>query len=109
MSTVSIPRPVTIDNLGSAVYPALAMLAGTQLDLFTPLKDGPKSGEQIADAIGLGSARLQPLLYTLLGAGLLTLEGRLFANTQEADYYLVRGLLTAFTGEPAASLPKIEE
>ena len=54
--TSPTPRPETIEGLASAVPPALAMLAGKQLDLFTPLKDGPLSTEQIANALGVGSA-----------------------------------------------------
>jgi hypothetical protein len=34
----SIPK--TIETLADAVYPSFAMLAGMELDLFTPLKDG---------------------------------------------------------------------
>ncbi len=41
--TIETPRSETIDKLASAVYPSFAMLAGMQLDLFTPLKDGPMS------------------------------------------------------------------
>ena len=39
------PRPETIQKLDAAVYPSFAMLAGMQLDLFTPLKDGPMNVE----------------------------------------------------------------
>ena len=41
-------RPETIEKLASAVYPAFAMVAGMQLDVFTPLKDGPLSVEPLA-------------------------------------------------------------
>jgi hypothetical protein len=34
-------RPETIEKLASAVYPAFAMVAGMQLDVFTPLKRAP--------------------------------------------------------------------
>jgi len=80
-----------IMSIGSAVYPAFAMLAGMHLDLFTPLKDGPMTTEQIADAINAGSVKLRPLLYALVVARLLTVEGELFANTDAANCFLVRG------------------
>ncbi len=80
-----------IRKIAGAVYPAFAMLAGMQLDLFTRLKDGPMNAEQIADAIGVGSAKLKPLLYALVVAGLLTVEEELFANTEAANRFLVRG------------------
>ncbi len=44
----SIPSPENIDKLEYAVWPSYSLLAGIQLDLFTVLKDGPISVEQIA-------------------------------------------------------------
>jgi SAM-dependent methyltransferase len=67
------------------------MLAGMELDLFSPLADGALSTDQIADSIGVQAIKLRPLLYALVVAGLLTVEDDLFANTPEADHYLVRG------------------
>lgn len=87
----SPPQPETIARLFDAVYPSFAMLAGMELDLFTPLKDGPLTGEQLAGAIGVQAIKLKPLLYALVVAGLLTAEDDLFSNTVEADHYLVRG------------------
>ena len=46
------PQPETITRLFDTVYPSFAMLAGLELELFTPLKDGPLSAEEIADATG---------------------------------------------------------
>ena len=86
----SPPEPKTIQKLID-VYPSFALLAGMQLDLFTPLKAGPMRPEQIADAIGVGVAKLKPLLYALVAAELLTVKGDRFANTDEANHFLVRG------------------
>jgi hypothetical protein len=36
-------EPKTIFRHVYGVYPSMAMLAGMQLDVFTPLKDGPMS------------------------------------------------------------------
>lgn len=88
---MSLAQENPIQRIIQAVYPPFAMLAGMQLDLFTPFKDGPMSAEQIANAIGVGSAKLKPLLYALVVAGLLTVEGELFANTDAANRFLVRG------------------
>ncbi len=60
-----VPRPETINKLRFAADAALAMLAGMQLDVFTPLQAGPKTAEEIAHAIGVGPARLRLLLYSL--------------------------------------------
>ena len=46
----SIPQPDTIDKLRFAADAAFAMLAGMQLDVFTPLRAGSKSAEEIASA-----------------------------------------------------------
>jgi hypothetical protein len=54
--------PQTIEHLADAVYPSFAMLAGMELDLFTPLKDGPLTAEQIAEAAGTDRAKTAPLL-----------------------------------------------
>ena len=67
------------------------MLAGMQLDLFTPLKNGPMTTEQLADALVAGPVKLKPLLYALAAAGLLTVEKESFFNSVEADLFLVQG------------------
>jgi ubiquinone/menaquinone biosynthesis C-methylase UbiE len=88
----SIPlRPDTIEKLNSAVYPSFAMVAGMQLDVFTPLKDGPMNAEQLAAALAVQPHKLRPLLYALVAAELLTVEDERFANTPEAAHFLVRG------------------
>lgn len=96
--TTQPPAPETIEKLGAAVFPSFAMLAGMQLDLFTPLTDGPMSVVELAEAVGVGSTKLEPLLYSLVDAGLLIVEGQSFSNTPESDHFLVRGK-TTYTGE----------
>src|SRR5262245_16066881 len=84
-------RPDTIEKLNSAVYPSFAMVAGMQLDVFTPLKDGPMSVEHLAEALAVQPHKLRPLLYALVAAELLTVEDERFSNTPEAAHFLVRG------------------
>ncbi len=92
MSDIQAPRsPSTIERHITSVYQSLGMLAGMQLDVFTPLKDGPLSCAGIATALGVGADKLGPLLYVLVNAELLTVNDGLFANTPEADEFLVRG------------------
>ena len=92
------PQPKIITQLFDAVYPSFAMLAGMELDLFTPLKNGPLSVEQLADMLGVQAIKLRPLLYTLVVAKLLTVNDELFSNTPEADTYLVQGKSTYLGG-----------
>ena len=89
--TTQPPRPEIIERLGLAVLPSYAMLAGVNLDVFTPLGDSPMGAEQVASAIGVGLSKVKPLLYALVSTGLLTVDGDLFSNSPEADHFLVRG------------------
>jgi SAM-dependent methyltransferase len=91
MTTSAVPRAETVEQLAAAVYPSFAMLAGMQLDVFTPLAGGALSAEQIAQAIGVGVVKLKPLLYALVAAGLLAVQDDLFSNSAEASEFLVRG------------------
>ena len=70
--------------------------------MFTALKDGPKSAGEIAEGLGVGSGKLTALLYVLVTACLLTVDGDIFANTPESDYFLVRGSLSYMGGTYAA-------
>ena len=83
--------PETINKLRSAADSAFAMLAGMQLDVFTPLKNGPITAEQIAAAIGVAPTRLRLLLYCLVAAELLTENDGKYSNTPEANQFLVKG------------------
>jgi predicted O-methyltransferase YrrM len=91
MKATSVERPAKIERLAMAVYPSFAMLAGMELDVFTTLKDGPLTGLQIAATLGVDPIRLYPLLYALVVADLLTVDGERFHNTSEAGHFLVRG------------------
>ena len=84
-------KPATILRHAYGIYQPAAMLAGMQLDLFTPLKDGPMSVAALANALSLRADKLRPLLYALVDAELLTFQDDHFANTPEAEVYLVRG------------------
>ncbi|MBI2180984.1 MAG: methyltransferase domain-containing protein [Deltaproteobacteria bacterium] len=92
--TDSDSQPTTIEELEWAVWPSFALLAGIRLDLFTPLKDGPMSVEQLADKLGVEADKLKPLLCALAASGLLKAENGLFSNSSEANRFLVRGLAT---------------
>jgi O-methyltransferase domain/Dimerisation domain len=85
------PRPLVIGRLSNSIYPASAMLAGMQLELFTALAAGPATGVELARRLGVGADKLSPLLYTLAGAELLTLADGMFTNSPEAAHFLVKG------------------
>ncbi len=87
----SILQPETINRLKHLANGAFGLLAGIKLDVFTPIKDGPLTAEQIADTIGVSIVKLRPLLYNLVLAGLLLVEDEHFSNTEEANHFLVKG------------------
>lgn len=95
-----VPRPDTINKLRFAADAAFAMLAGMQLDVFTPLQEGPKTAEGIAHAFGVGPARLRLLLYGSVVAGLLTEQDGRFSNTSEASQC---GLFVSIDQAPRSS------
>jgi hypothetical protein len=86
----AMSQPETINKLTASVDAGFAMLAGMQLDLFTPLKTGPMTAEQLALVIGVAPGRLRLLLYVLVVAGLLTERDGYFSNAAEASQFLVR-------------------
>ena len=85
------PQPDTIWKLRTELYPSFALLAAIQLDVFTPLSDGPGNVERVAEAIGADADKLRPLMYILVETGLLAVDGENFSNSPEANYYLVKG------------------
>jgi hypothetical protein len=90
-----VPHPDTIQALRWGADAAFALLAGLQLDIFTSLHGGPLTPMQLAEAIGVSHARLRLLLYALVAAGLLTEQDGRFANTPEAQSFLVQGTPTS--------------
>mgnify|MGYP003701379965 FL=1 len=83
-------EPVAImDNL-HAVFPAMALVAGVQLGVFTALETGPGKAGWIAENIGVQAAKLTPLLYALVVADVLQVEDDVFSNTPEATKFLVK-------------------
>jgi 2-polyprenyl-3-methyl-5-hydroxy-6-metoxy-1,4-benzoquinol methylase len=85
------PQPDVFYQIKNGARATAAMLAGMKLDLFTPLKDGPLGAEQLASILGVNAGKLEPLLYALVIAGLLTEEDGVFSNTPETAEFLVKG------------------
>ena len=89
-------KPETLFRNVLSIYSPMAMLAGMQLDVFTPLKDGAMTAAELARALGLAAEKLEILLYSLVRAEPLTVEAGCFANTLEANVFLCRPM-----GQPA--------
>jgi hypothetical protein len=93
-----LPPPSTILGHAYAIYRPLAMLAGMQLDVFTPLGSGSMTAAELSKTLGLRPDKLSPLLHALVHADLLALAEERFSNTPEADVYLVKGRPTYMGG-----------
>ena len=91
MTVKNFDSPTNIMCNAYAVYQPFAMLAGMQLDLFTPLGSGAMNAEKLAESLNIQATKLSPLLYALVTANLLTVEDGVFFNTEEANKFLVRG------------------
>ena len=83
-------EPNSIEQLQAGVAPALAWLAGMQLDLFSRIGDGFSTPANLADQLNVGPDRLVRLLNALTLAGLLRHEGGRYANSPEAKALLNR-------------------
>ncbi len=88
---VSSPSRGPIEKIRLTVITPMAVRAAMQLDVFTPLADGPMTAGEIADALGLKPRRLEMLLYQLVVSEFLELEGDRFTNTPMAAEFLVQG------------------
>ena len=58
MTSTAASTPEIINHLADGVSLAMAMLAGMELDIFTPLNNGPLTTEEIAVEIGVQIHRL---------------------------------------------------
>lgn len=83
-------EPSTIDQLQAGMAPALAWLAGMQLDLFSCIGDGFSTPVVLAEQLKVDPSRLVRLLNALTLTGLLHHEGGRYANSPEAEAFLNR-------------------
>jgi SAM-dependent methyltransferase len=90
--------PVRMWEINQGAFAWFAMMAAMELDVFTPLDDGPRPASELAAILGVNAEKLSQLLYALVIAELLTIEDGRFANTDEAARFLVRGKPTYVGG-----------
>lgn len=94
-STLRDPLVTDLGGLSSIAYGFLAskaLFAGLELDVFTHLAPGPRTGDEVATDAGVPANRMRTLLRALAGVGLLTVDADRFANGPAAARYLVRGV-----------------
>lgn len=91
MTTTPAPDWYEVLDRIKGYFPAVAVVAAMRLDVFTPLGLGPKTSDELADALGVPSRRLLLLLRSLAATGLIRVEEGRFANSPVANEFLVKG------------------
>ncbi|MFW6174474.1 MAG: methyltransferase [Chloroflexota bacterium] len=81
-------QPETIHRITRDVWPGFALLAGVQLDLFTPLSRARMTPDELAAELEVRPGKLRPLLYALKVFGLLEESGGQFQATEESATFL---------------------
>lgn len=89
--TFNTSGPAGIIRLANSFCDAKALLTAVELGLFTTLRDGPASEEQIRQNLGLHGRGLNDWLNLLVELDLLDKEDGLYRNAPGAARYLVRG------------------
>src|SRR5215813_13937667 len=100
--------PMKIMNDLWAARISLTLIAAVELDIFTTVAKGNKTGEHIAKALSVPKRRLERLLEALVGMGYLTKRSTQFGLTPVADTFLVRGkpsFIGAMTDESRMTIP----
>ena len=84
-------EPTTIMRYSTSLYSSIAFFVGTQLDVFTTLDEGPMTADEVAAALETKPHFAERLLYALVAAEVVKVDGGRFSNTPESSHYLVKG------------------
>ena len=84
MSSSPVLMPDLFYRTRNGIFAPCVLLAAGQLDLFTALRDGPRTIAQLAAAIGAKPDKLRIPLNVLVLAGLLKRHGETVANRPES-------------------------
>src|SRR6267154_2520443 len=86
--------PDRILQIGFGFWPAKTLLSAVELGLFSRLAEGPKTGPELQDAMGLHPRGTYDFLDTLVALGLLQRDGAgetgKYANTPSTARFLVK-------------------
>jgi hypothetical protein len=92
------PTPDAIMQLTRAYAGSKALVSAVELELFTTLADGPRTGEALRAKLGLQLRGTTDWLDALVSLGMLARDGDLYANTAATDLYLDRAKPTYVGG-----------
>lgn len=85
------PSPGKLLALGMSFWNAKTMLSAVELGVFDALAEGPADLETLRATLGLHARSARDFFDALVALKLLSREEGRYANTPEADYFLVRG------------------
>ncbi|WP_430790377.1 methyltransferase [Actinoplanes sp. G11-F43] len=91
MTDTASPPGSWILRLGNAFSESQALLTAAELDLFTALRDGPETEQELCRRTGLHGRGARDFLQLLVRLGLLTCTGGRYANTADTARHLVAG------------------
>src|SRR5262245_36820628 len=92
------PTPDAIMQLTRAYAGSKALVSAVELELFTTLAKGPRTGEALMAKLGLQPRGTTDWLDALVSLGMLERSGDLYANTPATDLYLDRAKPTYVGG-----------
>lgn len=85
----AMPDPSAIVRLSTAYWESQALFTANRLRVFDTLAEGPRSGADVAAALGLDARSTTLLLRALAGLGFVAEDGGRFVNTPVAATFLV--------------------
>jgi SAM-dependent methyltransferase len=96
-----VSNPVTPDSimqLGLGFWGSKTLLSAVELGLFTQLAEGPLDGKTLAERLGVHPRAARDFFDSLVALRMLERNGEQYANTPQADLFLVRGKLSYVGG-----------
>ncbi|AQG98491.1 methyltransferase [Burkholderia sp. KK1] len=89
-STNASLDPQRVLQIGMGFWAAKALLSAVELGVFTELANGPRSADELAQALELHPRAKLDFLDTLVALDLLTREDGRYANATDAGFFLDR-------------------
>ncbi|MBO3675767.1 methyltransferase [Streptomyces sp. NEAU-YJ-81] len=90
------PEPIL--QVGLGFMASKALLTAVELDLFSQLAEGPRTGGDLAEALGLHPRGAADFLDALVALGFLERSGGVYRNSPSADTFLDRKKATYVGG-----------
>ncbi len=83
--------PMAVMRISSAYWQSSVLHVANALDVFTQLKDGPATAEELANRCEADGRGMELILIACVGLGLLDKHGAKFSNNEVAQTFLVKG------------------